>query len=223
MHLAHLAHGSRRRYCCDCRSRWIGSERVFSPWARLLGVLLLCAPSAMALVYMTYEIWFAPQPCPSRLAGWEEAWSGSPDGASLGGELEALAGGGAAGAYGKELRARMSLAGIHFTGQDYMRMRGSVGQAMAQGAASRPGVRKVWQQNGPPQGMLDILRRAESIVKPMGKTPAQFASEIESTDKRTLWSKYGNNFSSQQEAEAAYNEFQSRRGDIPKEWPPSAK
>lgn len=57
-HLARLAVGSRRRYCGNCRSRWIGPENFFSPSAGLALILLICAPLAATAVYLKMEGWF---------------------------------------------------------------------------------------------------------------------------------------------------------------------
>ncbi|OGR73170.1 MAG: hypothetical protein A2089_12570 [Elusimicrobia bacterium GWD2_63_28] len=71
--------------------------------------------------------------------------------------------------------------------------------------------------------MPEILLRAAAVIRPLGKTPGQFASEIETSDRQTLWNKYGNNFSSKEEAKAAYDEFKRRRSEIPNDWPDSVK
>lgn len=61
LHLARVAPGSRRRYCRNCGARWIGSEQVFSPWARLAGILFLCVSAALALNYLKDEGNFASE------------------------------------------------------------------------------------------------------------------------------------------------------------------
>ncbi len=69
LHLARLAPGSRRRYCRNCGARWIGSEAVFLPSARLAGILFLCVSAALALNYLKDDGWFGPQPRSLQAAG----------------------------------------------------------------------------------------------------------------------------------------------------------
>ena len=64
--------------------------------------------------------------------------------------------------------------------------------------------------------MQMMLSRLTDAVRRTGKTPQALAKEIDQTDKQTLWDKYGANFSSKEEAKAAYNEFQANRDKIPR-------
>lgn len=222
LHLARLAHGTHRRYCCSCRNRWKASDKAFLPWARRLGVFLICAVVGLALACVVNEVWLAPRPCPLQTAAWEEDRARDQD-ALIARGMEAFLGGDMSVAYGQGLGARMTLSGIHFTEQDYSRMRGRADQAMGQSPSYRWSVQGALRQNGPPQNMPEILRRAAAVIKPMGKTPGQFASEVESSDKQALWTKYGNNFSSKEEAKSAYDEFKRRRSEIPNDWPGPGK
>lgn len=216
LHFARLAHGSHRRYCRSCRRRWTAAEKAVSPAARRAAALLLFSVLGLALACVVNEVWLAPRPCPLQTAAWAEAGAGMQD-------PQAFAEGGMDVAYGQELAARMQLSGVNFTAQDYGRLRGMAGQGAPRGDYARRAVQEALRQNGGQQSMPELLRRAAAVIKPMGKKPGQFASEVESSDKQTLWDKYGNNFSSKDEARAAYEQFKQRRGEIPNDWPAPPK
>ena len=61
------------------------------------------------------------------------------------------------------------------------------------------------------------LEEISAILKRIGKTPKQLAHELETTDKQTLWKRYGEHFKSKEEAKAAYEEYQRRKssGKLP--------
>ncbi len=102
LHLARLALGTRRRYCRNCRSRWVGSAAAFHPSARLAGILLLCVSLALALDYLKKDGWF--EPLPGSFQAGRDAGAVSKDGGSLAGEVQTMLGGDAAGPYGQASR-----------------------------------------------------------------------------------------------------------------------
>ncbi|MDD5208584.1 MAG: hypothetical protein PHV36_04310 [Elusimicrobiales bacterium] len=205
LHLARLAPGSRRRYCRNCRSRWIGSEAVFLPSARLAGILFLCVSAALALNYLKEDGWFEPQPGLSHPAGRDNAWTVTTDSDRMAGEIRNVMRGDVTGAYGQALGGRNAGAGGGL-------IRWREGQLMEEYSAYLLSGRGEGPQTGRSQEMLDLLRRLSVI----GKTPQQVAREVDTSDKRTLWNKYGGNFASKQDAKAAYDDFQRHRSELPK-------
>ena len=207
-HLARMALGSRRRYCANCRSRWIGSEKIFSPWARLALMLLIFTPLAAGAVYLKAEGWFEPQPEMYQTAGEERARTGSAGAGDPTGGIEALMGEGMSGPYAQQF------AGLRFAERSRLSLQWRAGQladlnqaySLNPQGAGRPGQSKEMQ----------MLSRLTDAVRRTGKTPQALAKEIDQTDKQTLWDKYGANFSSKEEAKAAYNEFQANRDKIPR-------
>lgn len=191
-HLARLALGSRRRYCGRCRNRWIGEEKIYSPWARFVLILLLCGPALAALVRLQREGWFEPQPRMYETADGREAL--------LEDNMAA------------ENVQRFS--GVHFTERYRGPLRLRTGQSVDLNAVfNLTGQRAVplaWQS----QEMQQLLSRVSEAVRLTGKTPLELAHEIDQTDKQTLWDKYGGNFASKEEAKAAYSEFKANRGKI---------
>jgi hypothetical protein len=220
MHLVRMAYGSRRRYCCSCGSRWVGSVKIFSPWARLAGALLLLAPAALTLVYLKKEGWFEPQPNIYRTANGEDPRTGTRYRYPARMGMEAMMEGYAAGA-GRDPGWRGQFAGSNYTGQGRMPIRWNKGQMTELISAYRMGLRGAGPQNGQSQGMQEMLRQVTDAIKSTGKNPAQLADEIDQSDKQTLWDKYGNNFSSKDEAKEAYDEFKSHRSEIPADLPAS--
>lgn len=214
MHLVRLAPGSRRRYCRDCGSRWIGAEKVFSPWARLAGILLFCLSAARALVYLKDEGWFEARPYAGRSA-WEGPRTGTTDGNSLAG-IETSP---EDDAYSQYPGAGGPLEAIRFTRRNSVPLNWREGRVMELLSTYSQGSQAAGQQGRQFQEMQELLRR----VAATGKTPQQLASEIDSTDKQTLWNKYGANFSSKEEAKAAYNDFKSHRSEIPNDLPRATK
>ena len=208
-HLARLALGSRRRYCANCRSRWIGSEKIFSTWARLALILLIFPPLAAGAVYLKTEGWFEPQPEMYRTAGEESARTGSAEAGGLTGETEALIGEGLSGPNVQQL------AGLSLGARSRIPPRWRSGQIRDMNLAysiSPQGAGRLVQS----REMQMMFSRLTDAVRRTGKTPQALAKEIDQTDKQTLWDKYGANFSSKDEAKAAYNEFQTNRDKIPR-------
>lgn len=196
LHLARLTAGSRRRYCPVCRIRWTSSLNAFSPWFRLAFILPAFAAVVLAFACMTYEICFSPTPSPDLVANAQKVPTQDA-------EALALMEGGAEGAYGQSLSAR-------FGGEGFTYENWRVAQAMAHNPEASMRLMGVRGQNGRSQDVMDFLQQ----ITAMGKTPQQIANEIDTTDKQTLWDKYGSKFSSKAEAEAAYNKFQSNRSEI---------
>ena len=208
-HLARMALGSRRRYCANCRSRWIGSEKIFSPWARLALMLLVFTPLAAGAVYLKTEGWFEPLPEMYQTAGEESARTGSAGAGGLTGGIEALMGEGMSGPYAQQF------AGLSLEARSRMPQRWRSGQMADLNLAytiSPQGAGRLVQS----KEMQMMLSRLTDAVRRTGKTPQALAKEIDQTDKQTLWDKYGANFSSKEEAKAAYNEFQANRDKIPR-------
>lgn len=204
-HLVRLALGSRRRYCANCRSRWIGSENFSSPLASLTLILFIFTPLAAGVVYMKKEGWFEPHPYSSQLIGWDSsrpsAWA-----AGVPGEIDVSRTEGVPGQYAQlftELRSMERSRGP---------LRWRPGQLADLNLAYGLGP----QGPGQPRDMQLALSRLTDAVRRSGKTPQQLAKEIDQTDKQTLWDKYGANFASKEEAKAAYNEFQANRDKIPR-------
>ena len=206
LHLARLALGSRRRYCCVCRSRWIGSEQVFLPEARFAAILCLCVCSALWLNYLKAGGWFTPTPDPYQAVGPEDGWFEASESSGMDGEVEALLGEDVTGAYGRAFAAGGAGGRAAF-------MNRQGGQLRGQYFAGRRGMRGGGSQNKLSPETLELLRRLAAT----GKTPSEVASEVDNTDKQTLWNKYGSHFASQDEAKAAYDDFQSHRGELPRE------
>jgi len=211
-HLARVALGSKRRYCGSCRSRWIAPNKAFSPWAILAGALPIFSAVALALVYLTHKTFFSPYSNRYGIAGPENAWTG-PSGNAMAGGMQPLQETDGIGSSGRD--------GARITRQNYGPLRWKAGQGTAQNAAYLRNIQWAEPQNGQSHNIQEILRQVAVIVKNMGKTPRQFAREIEQTDKQTLWNKYGNNFASKEDAQAAYEDFLRHRNEIPKDWPSS--
>lgn len=203
-HLLRLARGSRRRYCRDCRSRWLAAKKVRSPWAGFAGSMPVFAAAVLALGYLSSKVWFAPLAGRARAPGWADSLAGTADADTVTNGMEDMQGGDAAGVYGQASGARG-------TGQRHAPMRWGAGQLMELNAAYRQSFPGTGRKAGQSQDMQEILRQLAAI----GKTPRELASEIDSTDKQTLWNKYGSRFASKEDAKAAYDDFQSHRGDIP--------
>ncbi|MBI4350370.1 MAG: hypothetical protein HY550_02920 [Elusimicrobia bacterium] len=207
-HLARMAVGSRRRYCRNCRSRWIGEEKLYSPWARLALILLVCGPAIITLVYLKREGWFEPQPYLYETADAEHAAAGAHGGSGIDGGVEALLEGDMAGVYAQRF------AGTHFAERSRRPVQWRTGQLdmnTLYNLTLQGGMRPAGQS----REMQEMLSRMAEAVKRTGKTPQELAREIDQTDKQTLWDKYGNNFASKDEAKAAHNEFKANRGKIP--------
>lgn len=219
LHLLRLVQGSRRRYCCNCRGHWRATEKAFSPWARLSGILLMCAAAAATLKFLKDDGWFEPQPDMYQSAYGEDPGAAAADGEGMSGATGTRPGHDRIRAYSQSFAAGRSRAGRNFTRQEYMQLRGIARQVMSQNAAYPANGQGLLQQSGQSGNMQEILRR----VRPRagGKTPKELAVEIESSDKQTLWLKYGSNFSSQEEAASAFSEFKSRRNEVPDKWPSS--
>ena len=207
-HLARLALGSRRRYCANCRSRWIGSEEIFSPWARLALMLFIFTPLAAGAVYLKTEGWFEPQPDMYQTADEQNAGRGAAGAGGVAGGIEALMQEGMSGPYARQF------SGLRFTERSRLSPHWRAGQladlnqaySLDPQGAGRPGQSKE----------IQLLSRLTDAVRRTGKSPQALAKEIDQTDKQTLWDKYGANFSSKDEAKAAYNEFQANRDKIPR-------
>lgn len=208
-HLARLALGSRRRYCANCRSRWIGTENFFSPWARLALMLLVFAPLAAGVVYLKKEGWFEPQPDMYQTADGESARREAAGAGGMTGGIEALMGEAMSEPYARQL------AGLRSAERSRGPLRWRPGQltdlnlaySLSPQGAGRPGQSRDMQL---------ALSRLTDAVRRTGKTPQELAKEIDQTDKQTLWDKYGANFASKEEAKGAYNEFQANRDKIPR-------
>ena len=193
MHVARLAKGSHRRYCCVCKSRWKSPVKAYSTWANLFVV----GPIFALLGFLTYQVWLDTRYDMDLADGWD-ARTGTAAGRNPDGSMAGSQDGSAAGAYGRGLRAN---------GQ-YWR----TGQMMNADTMSLGGLQGGGRKNGQFQDMLWILQQLLSF----GKTPQQIAREIDHTDKQTLWNKYGSNFASKEDAKAAYEDFQRHRNEITK-------
>lgn len=208
-HLVRLALGSRRRYCANCRSRWIGSENYFSPWARLALMLLVFTPLAAGVVYLKKEGWFEPQPDMYQSADEESAKRGAAGAAGMSGGIEALMEEGMSGTYARQLAGLSSAE----RGRGPLRWRPgqladlNLAYSLSPQGAGAPGQSRDMQL---------ALSRLTDAIRRTGKTPQELAKEIDQTDKQTLWDKYGSNFASKEEAKSAYNEFQANRDKIPR-------
>lgn len=207
-HLARLALGSRRRYCANCRSRWIGSDNFFSPWARLALMLLIFTPLAVGAVYLKKEGWFEPQPGMYQDMEEEKARHEAAGSGGMPGGIETLMGEAMSGPYAQQF------AGLRSAERGRLPLRWRPGQ-LADLTAYGLGPQGAGQP-GQSRDMQLALSRLTDAVRRTGKTPQELAKEIDQTDKQTLWDKYGANFASKEEAKGAYNEFQANRDKIPR-------
>ncbi len=200
-HLIHLARGTHRRYCLRCRRRWLSGEAAFSHSARDLCFLLCAAPWLLLLAWVAAEIITAPRVRRAHpaargyairrdarpgAAGWSAPYAGYPGNA--GGPFS-----GPPALYGSGYREAF------YTGGGSWR----TGQVLNADHLYRQVLQAGGGISGAEAQLMLLLRQ--------GRIPPALVREIETSDKQTLWNKYGSHFSSKDEAKAAYEKFMRER------------